>query len=106
MTFAHAAPGEYEMRMSSCKNLLASTLMALAACTPFDTKLDSWIGRPIDEKPSALPMEIGVPDSKGNRIYTERVGNNEDCVVYWTVNREGVMVAWKHEGRSCRSLTF
>jgi hypothetical protein len=80
--------------------------LTLVACTPFDTKLNTWIGKHVDEKPSAVPMEIGEPDSTGSRIYAERVGSDEDCVVYWTVNREGIMVAWKHEGRSCRSLTF
>lgn len=48
-----------------------------AACTPFDAKLDSWVGSRIDEKPSKLPMQVSEPDPRGHRVYIERVGEKE-----------------------------
>ena len=90
----------------SCLRLFAAASSLLAACTPFDTKLDSWNGHPIQEwlaipdKGGEHVIEIRGPDAAGQLVYVIAV--SKDCTVFWTVDEAGIIVSWKHDGAACK----
>jgi hypothetical protein len=86
--------------------LFGAIIWQLAACTPFDTKLDRWVGHPIQEWVALTKNgnerieEIRGPDAAGNTVYVTFVSSK--CTVFWTVDQQGIMSSWKHEGSDCK----
>jgi hypothetical protein len=91
-------------------NLLGVALLfGAAACTPFSKKMDSWTGQPI-ERWLAIPdkggehvQEVRGPDEQGTKIYV--ISISKHCQVFWTVNAQGIITAWRSEGSGCKYLT-
>lgn len=86
--------------------LLNAIAWHLAACTPFDAKLDSWVGHPIQQWVATrsngrerTEVTAGT-DAAGNSTYVTFISS--DCTVFWTVDPHGIMLRWRHEGSACK----
>jgi len=85
-------------------------LLNLAGCyTSFSSKMDSWIGTPIQDwinipdKGGETIEEVQGPDAKGDKIYVIRI--EKKCRLFYTVNAQGIITAWRSEGSACKHYT-
>ena len=101
------------MRPLTCQALRLAVLigaLSLAGCyTKFSTKMDSWIGAPIQDwidipdKGTEVLEEVQGPDAEGNKVYVIRI--EKKCRVFHTVNASGIITAWRSEGSACKHYT-
>jgi hypothetical protein len=81
----------------------------MAACTPFSTKMNSWIGTSIDRY-MAVPgrdrelVEVRGPDSEGNKTYSFRI--ERKCSYEWLVDPSGKLKLWTSQGPACKGYWF
>ena len=87
------------------------SLLSLAGCyTSFSSKMDSWIGAPIqnwldllDKRGGDVLEEVQGPDAEGNKVCVIRI--EKKCRVFHTVNANGIITAWRSEGSACKHYT-
>jgi hypothetical protein len=84
-------------------------LLLLSSCGSFSSKMDSWIGRPMQERLDILGTggdqleEVTNPDQNGNRVYV--TSTKRGCRMFWTVDAQGIMRSWRSEGSACKYYT-
>jgi len=91
--------------MNALIRVMATAAVLATACTPFATKMDSWVGIPIQRRLNfdegrAQIQATGVPDTSGQVVYVERI--EKKCHVYWDVDAAGVITGWRSEGSACK----
>jgi len=82
----------------------------LSQIAPVNEAATSWIGHPITERealvrdPNSYASRIGWREilrrlDNGNAVYIEPV--RKECLIYWEVNPQGIIVSYKLEGDRC-----
>lgn len=97
--------------MRRCEVLLRffTAGLTLAGCTSFDSKMQSWVGHPIQQILDIVedePVSKSAPDAEGRIEYAISARPKDDCVIHFLVNQSGIIVGWSSEGRWCRSFVF
>jgi hypothetical protein len=87
--------------MKSAIILLAVSLAVSGCATTshFETIYGSWVGQSLKSFQDAYGrVDFVRTEDDGNAVYKYRLKRQKNCVVYWVVNKQGVIVRWWHEG--------
>jgi hypothetical protein len=85
------------------------TTLILSGCTPFEDKMNAWIGHPIAQVLAAVtdePVSASTPDAQGRIEYSINMDPKHECVVHFLVDQFGSILSWRSDGKSCQSLSF
>jgi hypothetical protein len=86
--------------------LLALTFGGCATTGHFETIYGSWVGQPISDFVAAYGAPASVVQNGENLVYKYELKRLAPCKVYWTVDKTGMIVRWRHEGRGCVLAPF
>ena len=70
----------------------------------FTNTMATWIGAPLKQFEDAFKDEVNsktlISQENDITIYRYLV-LPPSCYVYWYVNKDGIIVDWRHEGKGC-----
>ena len=84
--------------------------LSISGCVHlFEDSMKSWVGAPLSEFQQKYKNDsklIGaLPGSeRGTTVYAYSLTYLNPCTVYWTVNADGIITAWRHEGGNCHGV--
>jgi hypothetical protein len=86
--------------------LLTLACSSCATTSHFESTYGSWVGQSLKSFEIAYgPLELVGADGE-NVVYKYKMKRMRDCAIYWTVDREGIIVKWRHEGTGCKLAPF
>jgi hypothetical protein len=80
-------------------------VVALTGCATkghFESIYGSWVGAPIKIFAEAYGIPSSVKTDGDNLVYEYELKRTSPCRVFWTVDKNGMIVQWRHEGRGCK----
>ena len=86
--------------------LLVIVCCGCATKSHFETIYGSWVGQPYKSFEAAYGLPHSVGKEGKNVIYKYQIEGMKDCTIYWTVNDEGMIIKWRHEGNGCVKAPF
>lgn len=92
-----------------CFSLWTLILCGCPTTAHFESVYASWVGTPLIKFEAAYgPAEQVSTAPNGNRIFKYDLAQQKikKCIIYWTVEKNGVIVGWRHEGIGCVIAPF
>ena len=87
-------------------SLLTVACNSCATTSHFETIYSSWVGQPLKAFEAAYGPLQPVGSDGENIIYQYKMKRMKDCTIYWTVNKRGLIIKWRHEGADCALAPF
>jgi len=88
-------------------SIICLLVLALTGCATkghFETIYGSWVGQPFQDFERAYGAALSIKKDGDSLVYEYEV--KRSCKVFWTVDKHGVIIQWRHEGDGCTLAPF